>query len=245
MSINVGDCIGRLTVEKVFVDEYGRGSCFCICQCGGNATFTSRDLKKKRKRSCGCRNKYSNRKHGMSSSPTYSSWESMKQRCLNLNEPNYKNYGGRGISICETWLDKELGFINFLSNMGERLKGTTLERIDVNGNYCPENCKWATIKEQSFNKRNNRVLELNGVSKNLIDWCKEYGLNSGTLHCRLENGWSIIDAITLPANYRKNNFTPKKCSEENCNNDTEAKGLCKKHYANKRYKQNKKTWIIN
>ena len=237
MSINVGDCIGRLTVEKVFVDEYGRGSCFCICQCGGSATFSSRDLTKRRKKSCGCRNKCSIRKHGMSSSPTYSSWESMKQRCLNLNEPNYKNYGGRGISICETWLDKELGFINFLSNMGERLKGTTLERIDVNGNYCPENCKWATIKEQSFNRRNNRIIELDGVCKNIKIWSIEYGIHPSVIHLRLQRDWSIKDAITLPVNYRKNNPISKQCLIENCSENVIAKGLCRKHYSNQWYKK--------
>lgn len=246
MSTDIGSVFGKLIVNSVFIDEYGRENCFCICECGETATFRSRDLNKKRKRSCGCMNKCTTYKHGMSSSPEYATWESMKRRCTSPNEPSYKNYGGRGITVCESWLNKDNGFVNFLSDMGERPKGKTLDRKDVNGNYCPENCRWATIEEQSLNKRSSRFLELNGVSKNLIDWCKEYGLNSGTLHCRLENGWSVSDAITLPVNYRRNNFTPKKCSEENCNNDITAKGLCKKHYANQRYKQNKnKLWITN
>ncbi len=237
MIIDIGSVFGKLIVNRVFIDDHGRENCFCVCECGGNATFTSRDLKKKRKKSCGCMRKGIANKHGMSSSATYRSWESMKQRCLNPNELNYKDYGGRGIKVCEGWLDKDLGFLNFYKQMGNRPIGQTLERIDVNGNYCIENCKWATIKEQSFNRRNNRIIELDGVCKNIKIWSIEYGIHPSVIHSRLQRGWSVKDAITLPVNYRKNNPISKKCLRENCSENVIAKGLCRKHYSNQWYKK--------
>lgn len=98
-------------------------------------------------------------KHGYYRTPTYSSWQHMKDRCNNPNNTHYNYYGGRGIKVCKRWLDSEKGFINFLEDMGERPQGLTLDRIDVNGNYDPSNCKWATRKKQRINqrKKNNLV----------------------------------------------------------------------------------------
>lgn len=86
----------------------------------------------------------------------YNSWHSMKQRCLNKNNPNYKWYGGRGITICDRWTDKVYGFINFYKDMGPRPNGTSLDRIDVDGSYCVENCRWGSPRTQSGNQRNRR-----------------------------------------------------------------------------------------
>lgn len=91
--------------------------------------------------------------HGYEGTPTYNSWRSMKQRCLNKNSPDYKHYGGRGITVCERWMD----FKNFLDDMGKRPKGMSLDRIDNDGNYEPSNCKWSNMKEQSNNRRTENI----------------------------------------------------------------------------------------
>lgn len=129
------------------------------------------------------------KKHGHSitingktiTSRTYNSWTAMKRRCLNLTNKDYENYGGRGITICNRWLGED-GFINFLSDMGERPKGTTLDRIDNNGNYEPSNCKWSTSKQQSNNRRYvNRFGENNPMNKltekqiRIIKWALHFG----------------------------------------------------------------------
>ncbi len=94
-----------------------------------------------------------NYKHGMARTSTYVCWQDMKNRCYNPNVKAYKHYGGRGITVCDRWLDSENGFINFLNDMGEKPKGLSIDRIDVNGNYEPSNCRWATASQQSINKR--------------------------------------------------------------------------------------------
>jgi len=99
-------------------------------------------------------------------------WRSMRNRCLNPKSRGYENYGGRGIKVCDRWLGS---FDNFKNDMGERLSGMTLERINNDGDYEPSNCRWATRKEQQNNKRNNILMTLNGVTKNVMEWSEELG----------------------------------------------------------------------
>ena len=128
----------------------------CLCECGNKTIVSASYLRNGKIKSCGClRKEGNNTKHQHTSrshtpSPTYSSWIKAKQRCNNPNVPNWVDYGGRGIKVCDRWLDS---FENFLADMGERPDGTTIDRINNDGNYEPGNCKWSTPKEQSNNRR--------------------------------------------------------------------------------------------
>jgi hypothetical protein len=115
----------------------------------------------------------------------------MKNRCNNPKDIYYKNYGGRGITYCDEWE----WFENFLRDMGQCPEGMTLERIDNNGNYCRENCRWATRVEQMNNTRSNHWIDYNGDVKTLTQWSKITGISLGTLNKRLKNGWSIEDTL--------------------------------------------------
>jgi hypothetical protein len=119
-------------------------------------------------------------------SPTYLSWVSMRQRCYNKNHCAYKNYGGRGIMVCDEWNNN---FGNFFSDMGERPEGKSLDRIDNDGNYNKENCKWSTQKEQSNNTRSNTYVTINGETKRLSKWSNLFGINRATINARIKKGF--------------------------------------------------------
>lgn len=118
----------------------------------------------------------------------------MRSRCRNPNCPAFKNYGGRGITVCERWSD----FRNFYADMGEAPPGMWIERVDNNAGYSPENCVWATRSEQMRNRRITHMLTMGGETKALSAWAEQYGLRIGTLHLRLKNGWPVEAAITTP-----------------------------------------------
>lgn len=126
---------------------------------------------------------------------TYNSWAAMRQRCKHAYRHNFHRYGGRGINICERW-DK---FPNFLEDMGERPDGMTLERKDNNIGYEPSNCIWATQKEQQNNRRNNRILKINGVEKTVAQWSEETGLHRATIMGRIKRGWSEDRILSDPS----------------------------------------------
>ena len=132
----------------------------------------------------------------------------MKDRCYNPNNNAYCNYGARGITVCEEWLNSYLSFRDWALNNGysEALPSSecTLDRIDVNGNYCPENCRWVSMKEQCNNKRDNYNISYNGTTKTLTQWAEEYGIKSRTLRTRIVNlNWPIDKALNTPVKPHK------------------------------------------
>jgi predicted transcriptional regulator len=133
----------------------------------------------------------------------YRAYRGMLNRCYNQNQKSYKDYGGRGIFVCERWIGKE-GFKNFLSDVGERPENATLDRKDNQGPYSPENCRWATKDEQANNKRNNRWLTGNGKTQTLAQWARELGCNSAAILYRLNKGMSEQEAVTTPPQERPN-----------------------------------------
>ena len=134
-------------------------------------------------------------------SPEYNSWRSMKERCHRPKSKDYHLYGGKGVKVCDRWLGVT-GFCNFLSDMGKRPTGTTLDRIDNDGNYEPENCRWATAAEQGANTCRVRLVTISGETKSIRAWCKYFGINYGTVNSRLGDGWPTIKAITTPKGRR-------------------------------------------
>ena len=125
--------------------------------------------------------------------PEYRAWSSMLNRCENRNNRAYERYGARGIGVCERWRS----FRNFFQDMGERPSTDhSIDRIDNNGNYEPTNCRWATRLEQGRNKRNSRLVELDGITKPLPEWAEEYGLDVELVRARLRRGWSSREALT-------------------------------------------------
>lgn len=126
---------------------------------------------------------------------TQNSWDAMKNRCRNPSHPAYARYGGAGIKVCDRWADS---FENFLADMGERPAGMTLDRIDTNGDYCPENCRWATQSEQQRNRRNNKFLTAFGRTQTQAAWAEESGIAPDIISARLSRGWSVEDAVTKP-----------------------------------------------
>lgn len=163
----------------------------CLCDCGNKTITTTSHLKNGHTRTCGCKSfddvSPSRLTHGHAKkgrrSKTFYTWSSMKDRCFDKNNKRYYDYGGRGIVVCKRWINS---FDNFLSDMGEKPNGMTLERINNSLGYAKDNCRWATLKEQSRNKRNNVVITINGETKILQDWCDIYKINPATIRSRVK-----------------------------------------------------------
>lgn len=165
--VGVGDKVGRLLLlEIVGKGRNGTKICRCLCDCGTTKDIILSSLNNGLTQSCGCLYKESRKTcsatHGLSGSPTYNSWVAMRARCYDVNSDYYNLYGGRGITVCHEWM---VSFETFLKDMGEKPQGCSLDRIDSDGNYCPENCRWATFSKQAYNqrKRNSNTSGRTGV----------------------------------------------------------------------------------
>lgn len=197
----IGSVFGRLTVLERCGNMKGSAAWLCLCECGKKKVVNGYYLSKGVTRSCGClalehSKKFSqlNKSHSMSGTRIYMVWASMLRRCNNKNTKSYINYGGRGIKVCERWLE----FSNFYEDMGLPGEGMTLERVDNDRGYSPDNCRWATRLEQASNKRtakNSRVVIWGGVKRRVLDLAREYGVPYSTVMTRLSRGWGMERAL--------------------------------------------------
>lgn len=207
-NIEVGARFGRLVVtgRSEFVGEKPnrRLKREALCDCGKTTWVVTNKLTSGVTQSCGClhkeqlgnRSSSSGEMHGLSHTITYKSWKSMVARCKREGNDNYHNYGGRGVFVCDRWLNS---FPKFLEDVGERpSKDYSLGRIDNEGNYCPGNVRWETSKEQNNNKRSNTTITINDVSRTVTQWCEILNVPRTRVYGRLNAGWNEIEALTLP-----------------------------------------------
>jgi len=152
----------------------------CLCDCGNNIIVSSNNLKNGHTRSCGCLNCGNNIKHNQSYSRLYTTWTNIKQRCNNVNSNSFKDYGARGIKVCNEWLHDFENFYNWAINNGYQ-ENLTIERIDINGNYEPNNCKWITKFEQAHNKRNSNIVKIGNESHCITEWSRILNIPLSTL----------------------------------------------------------------
>lgn len=204
----LGQTFGRLTVLTLARIEK-RAIWACSCSCGKIVEVTGNSLCSGNTSSCGClhteqlvsRNMADAK--GVKNHPLYLTWTSMLMRCGNPNDAYYSIYGGRGIKVCDRWKS----FETFCADVGDRPQDMTLDRIDTNGDYSPENVRWATAETQARNRRTNRMIEFAGRRLCVTEWALETGINKAVIAQRLNRGWAISDALTIRPD-RRNRCRP-------------------------------------
>lgn len=194
----VGRVFGRLTVIEYSHSQNDR-LWRCLCDCGNETIVRTNHLRLGRIKSCGCLRKdtLSETKtiHGKRHSREYNAWCAMVQRCKNPKNKRYKHYGGRGIEVCDKWKT----FAGFYEDMGERPPAHSLDRINNDGGYCKDNCRWATNEEQANNRQSSRYVDVAGVVKTIAQWAKHTNINQQLIRKRLLRGWSPEKAIFAEA----------------------------------------------
>lgn len=195
---------GRLTVIKhIGKDKYNNAIWECKCSCGNIINTRGSTLRNGKIKSCGCLHKEmtkqlakNNITHNMSNTRLYRTWQSMKSRCYYKQNNRYKYYGANGVKVCDKWLNDFQTFHDWAIKNGYN-DNLTIDRMDVNGNYEPNNCRWVTNEEQQRNKRNNKTYTIDGETRCLSEWCEKLNLNYNTVQTRLHRNWSIEKALEL------------------------------------------------
>jgi hypothetical protein len=190
----MGRRFGKLVAVEELPKERGMRRWRLACDCGRVVeTFQKQFASSGKMRSCGCDHAKPQIRHGGSTRPEYKHWLNLISRCENPGMTGFKDYGGRGIKVCARW---RASFQHFLDDMGARpAPGYSVDRIDVNGDYTPENCRWATRTTQGRNKRFNRVVEVDGESMTLAEAVERRGLKYNTVLYRLLRGKSVVEAL--------------------------------------------------
>lgn len=191
------ECVGRT--------NNGNAKWLCKCDCGGEKIVASWGLRSDKTHSCGCIKREQNTQqfttHGRKPYQLYQLWAGIKNRCYNKRAAKYPQYGGRGIAVCAEWKDSFEPFRDWALSNGYS-KDLTIERKDVNGNYCPENCCFATQKTQQNNRRNNRRITFNGETNTMAQWADITGISYSAIQHRLDRGWPIEEVLTRPTRVR-------------------------------------------
>ena len=208
---------GRLTAIELYGSIRDKNNVphrywLCKCDCGETVKVRTHDLNRGAIKSCGCLHSdllaERNKTHNMSKTNLYNIWSNMKERCFNKNHPRYKDYGGRGITVCPEWLNfenfKEWAFNNgFVDIKVGKRSLLSIDRIDNDGDYEPSNCRWGDKYIQANNKRSVKKYTYKGRTQSLKQWARETGIVYGTLYSRVNRlGWSIEEALTISSSYR-------------------------------------------
>lgn len=197
------DLTGREFGRWVVVEKIGfrnrRTWWFCKCQCGTQRAVRSGNLTSGKSLSCGClQRELASQKfttHGLGGSSALAAIKSAISRYTKKNYQGWEHYGGRGIKVCERWMNDPTLFV---ADMGEPAPGMSIERVDVNGDYEPSNCTWADVKTQSRNRTSNRIIEYNGEKKCLAEWSELIGIKQTTIDERMKRGWTVKEAFETP-----------------------------------------------
>lgn len=204
-AINIaGQRFGRLTVIERVESPKAQAQWRCVCDCGKETIVASQSLRCGHTRSCGCYGREVSASHtpsfythGESRTRLYGIWKGMRSRCRSKNCKFFEYYGGRGIKVCQDWNESYVLFRDWALANGYQ-ENLTIDRIDVNGNYCPENCRWVSMKVQMNNTRANRRITLNGESKTMAEWAESTGLSYETIRNRTIKGKPADEVLQMP-----------------------------------------------
>jgi hypothetical protein len=189
-------------------DKWGKSLWSCVCDCENKVIVEAGNLKSGGTTSCGCFKKEKLHKektvHGDYKERLFHIWEQMRARCSNKNLPSYKNYGGRGIVVCDAWLNDYLPFKEWALSHGYQ-NNLSIDRKDNNGNYEPSNCRWATKGVQANNTRSNHFLTFNNQTMTISEWSQKLNISQDIIYSRLKRGWTIEQTLTIPSGGRREN----------------------------------------
>ena len=201
----VGYQVGRLTVTKELGSNGKKKLWECTCECGNKVIHSTAKLNFGKTRSCGCLKLETGeklKKYNARDRKLYIRWNNIQERCYNPNNSAYKNYGGRGIKMCPEWEHDFYSFRDWAIQNGYD-ESLSIDRIDNNKDYSPDNCRWTNDKNQCNNRRSNHYITIDGVTKTMMEWSEYYGIKYETVQSRLERGWLDVDAVSKPVRPKK------------------------------------------